>query len=88
MKYEVRLSNRAQRDLDRVDRPTQKRVVERMELLADDPYNPRVSGWLEGHPGLRKSRLGGWRIIYQTLDDKRVVIVAMLERRGQVYKRI
>jgi len=40
VKYEIRLSRRAERDLDRLDKPTQKRIVRRLEQLADDPYDP------------------------------------------------
>ena len=88
MKYQVRLSPRAQRDFARLDRPTQKRVVRRLDQLAEDPFEPRISAPLTGVGNLRKSRLGGWRIIYEVLDEIRVVLVAMIERRGQVYKRI
>ena len=88
MKYQVRLSSRAQRDFGRLDKPTQRRVVRRLEELAEDPFDPRISAPLTGVGNLRKSRLGGWRIIYEVLDETRVVLVAMIERRGQVYKRI
>jgi mRNA interferase RelE/StbE len=88
VKYQVRLSSRAERDFGRLDKPTQRRVVRRLEELAEDPYNPRISAPLTGVGNLRKSRVGGWRIIYEVLDETRVVLVAMIERRGQVYKRI
>ncbi len=88
MTYEVRLSNRAQRDLDRLDKPTQKRIIRRLEQLAEDPYDPRLSGSLEGYEGMRKSRVGRWRIIYQVMQDQKVLFVLMIETRGQVYKRI
>ncbi len=88
MKYEIRLSHRAQRDLDRLDKPTQKRVIRRLEQLAEDPFDPRLSSPLAGHEGLRKSRVGAWRIIFQVPEDGRIVFVLMIERRGQVYKRL
>jgi mRNA interferase RelE/StbE len=88
VKYEIRLSHRAQRDLDRLDKPTQKRVMRRLEQLADDPYDPRLSAPLSGVGNLRKSRVGAWRIIYQVSEEPKIVFVVMIERRGQVYKRI
>jgi mRNA interferase RelE/StbE len=86
--YEIRLSHRAQRDLDRLDQPTQKRVILRLEQLAEGPFDPRLSAPLSGHEGLRKSRVGAWRIIFQVLEDGRIVFVVMIERRGQVYRRL
>jgi mRNA interferase RelE/StbE len=88
VKYEIRLSHRAARDLDRLDKPTQKRMLRRLEQLAEDPYDPRISAPLSGVGNLRKSRVGAWRIIYQVTDDPKIVFVVMIERRGQVYKRI
>ena len=88
MKYEVRLSHRAERDLDRLDKPTQKRMMRRLEQLAEDPHDPRISAPLSGVEDLRKSRVGDWLIIYTTKERERIVIVVMIERRGQVYKRI
>jgi mRNA-degrading endonuclease RelE of RelBE toxin-antitoxin system len=37
VKYEIRLSRRAQRDLDRLDRATRQRIVRRLEQLAEIP---------------------------------------------------
>jgi mRNA interferase RelE/StbE len=88
MRYEIRLSHRAERDLDRLDKPTQKRIVRRLEQLAEDPYDPRLSAPLSGVGNLRKSRVGAWRIIYEVSEEAKIVFVVMIERRGQVYKRI
>jgi mRNA interferase RelE/StbE len=88
VKYEIRLSHRAGRDLDRLDKPTQNRIIRRLEQLSDDPYDPRISASLSGVGELRKSRVGAWRIIYEVVEETKIVYVVMIERRGQVYKRI
>jgi mRNA interferase RelE/StbE len=88
MRYEIRLSHRAQRDLDRLDKPTQKRMMRRLEQLAEVAYDPRLSAPLSGVGDLRKSRVGAWRIIYQVVEEPNILFVVMIERRGQVYKRI
>lgn len=88
MRYAVRLSGRAAKDLDRLNRKTQLRMLCRLEQIAESPYEPRFSAGLSHLEGLRKSRVGGWRIIF-TIDDKsRTVNVVTIERRGQVYQRI
>jgi mRNA interferase RelE/StbE len=86
MGYEIRLSNRAARDLDRLDRPTQRRMDRRFEQLREDPFDPRLTDALTNLEGLRKSRVGGWRIIFRV--DGNLVFVVTIERRGQVYQRI
>ena len=88
MKYEVRLSHRAERDLDRLDSPTRQRVIRRLEQLAENPYDSRISAPLSGTAGLRKSRVGAWRIIHTVVKEGPIIFIVMIERRGQVYKRI
>jgi hypothetical protein len=76
VKYEVRLSHRAERDLDRLDKPTQMRIVRRMEQLAEDPYDSRTSAPLSGVGNLRKSRvadLSGLDPNYSTSANPRFI---------------
>jgi mRNA interferase RelE/StbE len=86
MRYEIRLSNRAARDLDGLDRRARQRIDGRLEQLAADPSDRRFSKELTNQRGLRSSRVGGWRIIFKV--DGGHVFVVMIERRGQVYRRI
>ena len=88
MTYQVRFSGRAAKDLDRLDGDIRRRILRRLEQLAENPYNPRLSSPLTNKPGLRKSRVGGWRIIFTVDDEELVVFVLTVERRGQVYQRI
>jgi mRNA interferase RelE/StbE len=85
---QVRLSNRAAKDLDRLNRGTQERILNRLDQLAEAPDDPRFSNLLTNRGGLRKSRVGGWRIIFSVNHDRKTVHVVTIERRGQVYHRI
>jgi mRNA interferase RelE/StbE len=86
--YRVELSGRATRDIDRLGRDVQERMMKRLEQLAENPYNPRLSVPLTNQASLRRSRVGGWRIIFSVNDEKRLLNVVTIERRGQVYQRI
>jgi mRNA interferase RelE/StbE len=88
VRYRVDLSDRAARDLDRLGRDVQERMMRRLEQLAQDPYNARSSAPLTNQGSLRKSRVGGWRIIFTVDNDARSLQVVTIERRGQVYQRI
>jgi mRNA interferase RelE/StbE len=88
VKYRIELSNRAARDLDRLNRDTQERMMGRLEQLGQDPYAVRWSSPLKGPGGMRKSRVGGWRIIFTVDIEQRLLYVVTIERRGQVYQRI
>jgi mRNA-degrading endonuclease RelE of RelBE toxin-antitoxin system len=41
--YQVRLSDRAAKALDRLGRDNQERIVQRLEQLAQAPLDPRFS---------------------------------------------
>jgi mRNA interferase RelE/StbE len=88
VRYRILLSNRAAKDLDRLNRNTQQRVVRRLEELADAPFDPRLSSPLTNAGGLRKSRVGGWRIIFLVNEESTSLEVVTIQRRGQVYQRI
>ena len=72
MKYLVRLSNRAAKDLDRLNRETQERLLRRFEQLSETPFESRLSGPLKG-TNLRKSRIGGWRIIFAVNQESTTI---------------
>jgi mRNA interferase RelE/StbE len=88
VRYQVRLSDRAAKDLDRLNRQTQERIVKRLEQIGEAPHDPRLSSMLTGQGGLRRSRVGGWRIIFAVDEEDKTVNVLTIERRGQVYHRI
>ena len=86
MKYRVSVSHEAEKVLDRLDRPTERRFQVRFSQLADDPFDPRLSAPLTERAGVRKSRVGGWRILFTVDRDAMVVNVVTVDSRGQVYK--
>ena len=87
MRYQIRLSRRAEGELNRLDRPTQQRMKQRLNQLAENPFDIRLSKELTNQAGIRSSRIGGWRVIFE-IPDKDTVLVLLIERRGQVYHRL
>ena len=75
MRYQVRLSGRAVKDLDRLNRDVQQRMLKRLDQLAEDPHDARLSSPLMNQGGMRKSRVGGWRIIF-TVDQERHLLTS------------
>ena len=62
--------------------------MKQLNQLAQDPHDTRLSAPLTNQAGLRKSRVGGWRILFTVDDEKRLLQVVTIERCGQVYQRI
>ena len=76
MSFRVEFSDRARKDFSRLDE------------LARNPHDSRVSAPLTGEGDLQKSRVGGWRVVFKIDDESRIVSLITIERRGQAYKRL
>lgn len=85
--YSVTYSVDVTKILARLPRKLVKRIIERIEDVADDPYqgHPNVTK-LKGRDGYRL-RVGDWRVIYDLDDESQVMIVLVIGPRGQVYKK-
>lgn len=84
MSYTVRLKPRAERELDRLPIAVAKRIWGRLLALERDP-RPRGAAKLEGVEGYR-IRIGDYRIVYLVDDGQRVVDVARIAHRREVYR--
>jgi len=84
--YRVVVAHEAEKILDRLDRPTEQRIRDRFVQLAEDPFDPRVSAPLTERAGVRKSRVGGWRVLFTVDRDAKALNIVTVDTRGQVYK--
>jgi mRNA interferase RelE/StbE len=84
--YRVVVTHEAEKILDRLDRATERRIRARLAQLADDPFDPRLSAQLTERAGVRKSRVGGWRVLFTVDRDAKTLNFLTVDTRGQVYK--
>lgn len=82
MTYPVVLTRETEKILDRLDRPAEQRIRARFAQLAGDPFDPRLSAPLTERAGIRKSRVGGWRILFIAEREARVLHVVTVDTRG------
>jgi mRNA interferase RelE/StbE len=85
--HQVRFLQSAIRDLERLDKPTGSRIVQRLRWLAENIQSvvpKRLTGRLAG---LCKLREGDYRIFYQVLRDERTIVVHKIGHRSDIYKR-
>jgi mRNA interferase RelE/StbE len=72
--YRVELERPAQKVMERLPRDVRQRLANAMREIGN---NPRPPGYvqLEGKYKHFRIRVGDWRIIYDILDDKLLVLV-------------
>jgi len=82
--YTVIILRSAQRQLARIDRQDQPRIISAIQALADDPRPPGCKK-LTGRDAWR-IRVGVYRVIYEIDDDRLRVLVVAIGHRGGVYR--
>ena len=83
--YRVELTRTAEKQLRRVAQRSRARLVEAMQALADAP-RPRGARKLEGYEAVYRIRVGQYRIVYEVIDERIVVIVLKVGHRKEVYR--
>jgi mRNA interferase RelE/StbE len=83
--YRVTTTNSFDKALARLPVSWQKRIVAKIREVALNPYarNNNLTK-LQGRDGYRL-RVGGWRVIYELHDDRRVMLVLEVGPRGGIY---
>jgi len=84
LKYEVRLSKRANRELALLEQSTRSRIVARLEELGDNPF-PRGAIKLQGREGVYRVRVGDYRVLYEVLRKEGLVLVDKIDHRSGAY---
>lgn len=90
MAYEIEFDPDALKDLKKLDRPIQQRLVGFLKLRVATLENPReigepLSGATLGN--YWKYRVGDWRIICDIQDSRIIVRVLRIGNRREVYRR-
>jgi mRNA interferase RelE/StbE len=83
--YRITFAQSARRELDRLDRPIARRVLQSIEKLTT---NSRPSGCakLVGSRSDWRIRIGDWRVIYTIDDEEKVVDIAAIRHRSDAYR--
>ena len=85
MNYAVRVRSAARKELERIPQPDRRRIEDAIERLAEDPFTGRaLTGVFQG---LRRLRVGSWRVLYEVWDDVLVVLVVRVAHRRNAYRR-
>ena len=84
MIYSVRIKASAVKALKRVAAKDRERLILAIDALAK---NPAAGGALKGEfAGLRRLRVGDYRIVYEVNDGELVVLVIRIGHRQGVYR--
>ena len=85
--YRVRILDSAARDLAVLDKPTARRVVERIRWLAGNFDTTGIEALKGNLAGLYKLRVGDYRIIYEVLREEQTLLIHEIGHRREIYRK-
>ena len=84
MTYTIEWLPAAARQLRKLDKPIQKRLVLAVARLGTEPRPPEIKA-LTGRPGALRLRIGDWRVVYEIHDNRLMVHVVAVAHRREIY---
>jgi len=85
--YRVELAPRAQRDFKALDGSVRRRIKQRIDSLAENPYPSGIKK-IEGEVGLYRLRVGDYRILFQVREKILLVLIVGIGHRREVNRRL
>ena len=85
--YRVRILKAASQELERLDKPIGRRIVQRINWLAANLDAIRLEALTGDLAELYKLRVGDYRVIYEVLWDEETIVIHAIGHRREVYRR-
>ncbi len=78
--YQLKLTSRAQRELDNLPAQDLARIVAALQQLGGDS---RLFGSKKLRASIYRIKMGNWRIIYAVIDKDNLIIIGNIARRSK-----
>lgn len=79
--YEIRILDEAVHDLRRLDKPVGRRIVQRINWLAENLDNIRRERLTGDLSEFCRFRVGAYRVLYQVLEDEAILVIHQIGHR-------
>ena len=84
MIYSVRIKDSAAKELARLPKDVRERLIDAIDGLGEEPLaGALLKGGLRG---LRRLRVGNYRIVYEVRADDLVILVVRVAHRREAYR--
>jgi len=84
LSYFVGILRSAQKNLSKINRQDQNRIISAIEALTDTP-RPHGCKKLSGRPAWR-IRIGSYSVIYEIQDERLIIMIVHIGHRKEVYR--
>ncbi len=84
-RFSLEFKPSVEKDLRRLPKYVARRVLERIEVLRDDPF-PRGAIKLAGAERIYRARVGRYRIVYEVDPKSKKVVIQYVRHRRTAYE--
>ena len=84
--YRVLIKEDAVLDIERLDKSMSRRITKKISWLAENALSIKPDGLHGKLSRFSKLRYGDYRIIYEIIHTKKLVIIHLVGHRSDVYK--
>jgi mRNA interferase RelE/StbE len=85
--YRVRVLAAATKELGKLDKSVARRVVERINWLAENLKSVHLKTLTGEFEGLFKLRVGDYRVVYELIHSEQMIIVHVIGHRREIYRK-
>jgi mRNA interferase RelE/StbE len=83
--YKIALKRRAEKELRKISSPHVRRIIRKIQLLANDP-RPKHACLLRGEARFLRVRQGDYRIVYEVNDTQHEIVIIKIGHRREIYE--
>ena len=87
MSYRIEVKRSAAKTLKKIPKASRKRIVEKIDSLAEGPPNPDTTK-MKGNNPFHKVRVGDYRIVYEIQEGVLMILVVKIGHRKDIYKNL
>jgi mRNA interferase RelE/StbE len=85
--YIVHFPDEAEREIEGLDPPVRRRIMERLAWLAQNIEQIRPEPLTGSLAGLFKFRVGDYRVLYDVFKDDQIILIHAVGHRRDIYKK-
>jgi len=87
LSYRIEIKRSAAKSLKKIPKANRKRIVDKIDSLAESPPNPDTTK-MKGNNPFHKVRVGDYRIVYEIQEDVLMILVVKIGHRKDIYKNL
>ena len=87
MSYKIEVKKSAAKALKKISKADRKRIVDKIDSLAENPPSPETTK-MKGNNPFHRVRVGDYRIVYEIQEDVLLILIVKVGHRKDIYRNL